>query len=219
MSPVVRNTSGIRSLLMAMSGATVATLWGTVFHLARSHGWKEHEDAALQEALAARLVASVKLPAPMPSRLDGGSGNDAANGSGLMTVRASQVARKPQEWLVLGKIPYRAATIWAGHPGVGKSTSLMAFIASFTNRVPLPVTNRILEPVDVLLFSKEQTTDTIAGQAAAAGADLDRLHLVEGVPVAEKGGKRVRKRFDIKADAGRIEKFRSRKSASESCDF
>ena len=183
---------------------------GTVFKLARADGWKEHEDAALKEAKARQLAAGVRLPGIQPGRpFDDGSANR-ANGGGLITTRASQVVRKPQEWLVPGKIPYRAATIWAGHPGVGKSTSLMAFIACFTNRAPVPVTGEILEPGDVLLFSKEQTRDTIAGQAMAAGVNLDRLHIVEGVPVPEKDakpGKRMRKRFDIKADAGRIEDY------------
>jgi hypothetical protein len=123
---------------------------------------------------------------------------------GLDTITAADAVRKPREWLIRDKIPYGYVTIWAGHPCIGKSTSLMALAASFTNRVPLPVTGEVLEPVDVLLFSKEQDESTIRGQAEAAGVDLKRLHIVRGKPVLDKNGKPTR-RFDIATDVRRIE--------------
>lgn len=115
--------------------------------------------------------------------------------SELKTVRCSDVKHEPVSWLWPGRIARGKVTLLAGDPGLGKSFVTCDIAA----RCTLPggsggdwpdATTPLQAPGDVLFLNAEDDWgDTIRPRLEAAGADLSRVHLVEGVD--RPSGKRL----------------------------
>lgn len=98
-------------------------------------------------------------------------------------VRLSDVKSRRIKWLVPGLVPFRGLTLLAGAGGLGKSTFAMRLAADLSR-------GRLLEDGEAgaaLVVSTEDVPEEILRpRAAAAGADLSRVHLYR-VPI-EAGG-------------------------------
>jgi hypothetical protein len=115
----------------------------------------------------------------------GVSGSDPC-GPGLSVVKASNVEREEVEWVWTGRVPRRKTTIIEGDPGLGKSTLTLDVAARVTRGWPMPGCDVESAPADVvLLCSEDGIADTIKPRLAAHGADLDRVHIVTGVPAGD----------------------------------
>jgi hypothetical protein len=84
---------------------------------------------------------------------------------------------------VAGYVPLGKLTVLEGDPGLGKSLLTVALAAAVStgdySRLPGGV-NR--PPRDVFFVTYEDgLRDTIRGRVGAAGADLSRVHVIEGV--------------------------------------
>jgi len=92
-------------------------------------------------------------------------------------------------WLWPQRIPLGKIVTLDGDPSLGKSTLAVNIAATITTGGRWPDGTQCDYPGDVLLFSAEDgLADTTRPRADAAGADVSRMHAVEGVPIAEEGG-------------------------------
>jgi hypothetical protein len=101
----------------------------------------------------------------------------------LVTTRASQVRVMPVDFLDGGVIPRGKLITLAGLGGAGKGMFCANMIADLTRGRPsLGLSYTSPPPIDVLLIGCEDGyADTVNPRLMAAGADLDRVHIVDGV--------------------------------------
>ncbi len=93
-------------------------------------------------------------------------------------TRASRIEPEHVEWLEDGLIPLRVVTLVTGLDGVGKSTALYDRGARATRGQLLGHFGST--PVDVVIASSEDhPASVIVPRLIAAGADLDRVHIVK----------------------------------------
>jgi hypothetical protein len=113
-----------------------------------------------------------------------GSGVDSGQANcGLITRTLSSVQPTPVRWHVPGYIPEGKLIMFAGDGGHNKSTMTLDISARYTTgRCCLGLAYEPPPPCDVLLISCEDgLADTIVPRLMAAGADLKRVHFVDGV--------------------------------------
>jgi energy-coupling factor transporter ATP-binding protein EcfA2 len=104
-------------------------------------------------------------------------------------VRASDVELEQTQWLW----PYWLASgelhIIAGAPGTGKTTIALTLAAIVSRGGLWPDGSRCLKAANALIWSGEDNISrTLAPRLKAAGADLERVHIVRAVH--EEGGRR-----------------------------
>lgn len=90
---------------------------------------------------------------------------------------------EPEEirWLWRGRIARGKLTLVVGDPGDGKSYLSLAIAAQVSHGKPLPDSDEPTSPADVILWNGEDgLADTIRVRAERVGADLHRLHVIEG---------------------------------------
>lgn len=118
-------------------------------------------------------VASADTPGPK---------SDDQSGSGLVLLRASDIKPEPvswlwPEWLARGKL-----AILAGNPGSGKTTLALGLAAIITTAGRWPDKTPCHDKGSVFIWSGEDDpTDTLVPRLMAAGADLTRVHFLDGV--------------------------------------
>lgn len=94
----------------------------------------------------------------------------------------SHVKSKPIKWLWKGRIACGKVSMLAGHPGLGKTQITSSMAAVVTTGGRWPVDNTLCEIGNVILFSAEDDAeDTIRPRLEAAGADLDRVFILDAV--------------------------------------
>lgn len=106
----------------------------------------------------------------------------------ILAKPASSYAPAPVEWLWPGRIPRGALTILDGDPGLGKSTIATDIAARVSRGLVMPHRSgeQVGQPADVMILSAEDDpARTIRPRLDAAGADLDRVHLVEAVAIGD----------------------------------
>lgn len=105
----------------------------------------------------------------------------------LSVVRLSEVVAERVSWLWPGRLPAGKLVTLDGDPGLGKSTLALTFAAVVTNGGIWPDGTRCEYRGGVILLSAEDgLADTIRPRLDAAGADVTRVHAVQGV-VLENG--------------------------------
>ncbi|MGI9070752.1 MAG: AAA family ATPase [Bryobacteraceae bacterium] len=120
----------------------------------------------------------------------------------LVTRRVSDVEAKPVCWLWPTRIPRGKLTIIAGDPGLGKSQITASVAAVVTRGGRWPVDRQDSDAGDALFLSAEDdTADTLRPRLEAAGADLNRVHVIEGVIAGHTGEGTQRNRlFSLQSD-------------------
>lgn len=120
----------------------------------------------------------------------------------LATRRISDIEAKPVSWLWPGRIARGKVSIIAGNPGLGKSQLTASIAAVVTTGGLWPVDRRRCEAGNVVFLNAEDDpADTLRPRLEAAGADLERVHFVDGVIVGYLGnGDSSKKQFSLEAD-------------------
>jgi putative DNA primase/helicase len=113
-------------------------------------------------------------------------GNGARFGKSLELTRLADVAPQPIDWLWRSRIPRGKVTLLVGDPGAGKSFISLAIAASVTNGTPLPEGDAHAMQTVLIWNGEDGTADTIRPRSEAAGANLERLYVIEG-ELAEDG--------------------------------
>lgn len=132
----------------------------------------------------------------------------------LRTRRIVEIAAKPIEWLWPARIARGKLTIIAGNPGLGKSQITASIAGVITSSRCWPVSGERCKPGAVLFLSAEDDpADTLRPRLEAAGANLERVHFVEGVLQGYSGagipGDRIFSlQNDLRALAAKLEELR-----------
>jgi putative DNA primase/helicase len=121
----------------------------------------------------------------------------------LHVVLVSEVEAKPYNWLWKSRIARGKVTLLVGMPDVNKSTLAIDLTARITRGDVLPAGEGKAPLGNVVVLSAEDdVADTIRPRLEAAGADLDRVHVVTAVKANESGGRRT---FDLTTDITQLE--------------
>ena len=122
----------------------------------------------------------------------------------LVAQCASEISPKPIEWLWPGRLAKGKHTAVAGEPGDGKS-QLSINVASTISKAGAWPCNEGRAPLgNVIIFSAEDgVDDTIVPRLLAAGADMERIHIVSAVVQTDGKGRRT---FNLQADLALLEK-------------
>jgi putative DNA primase/helicase len=98
----------------------------------------------------------------------------------VLLVKASTITPEPIRWLWNGYLARGKLHILAGAPGTGKTTLALSMAATITRGGRWPDGTRPTAG-DVLIWSGEDDpADTLTPRLMAAGADLERCHLITG---------------------------------------
>lgn len=117
---------------------------------------------------------------------EGGRGRQSARERrrvlGPIILRLSDVEAKPITWLWRGRLAVGELTIAIGDPGEGKGLISADLAARVTRGVALPGDpEQAIEPGTVVVLSGEDNPETVLRpRYEAAGADLERVVLVQG---------------------------------------
>ncbi|MGE5607920.1 MAG: AAA family ATPase [Bacillota bacterium] len=105
--------------------------------------------------------------------------------------RASDVEYQPIRWLWPGFIALGKLALLASDPGCGKSTLSCDLAARISRGMPWPdAPNSPNESGSVLMLNVEDdASDTVRPRLEAAGADLSKITILEGVRRHDKNGK------------------------------
>ena len=124
---------------------------------------------------------------------------------GLDYLRMSDVTMRPVKWLWWLRIAIGKVTMFAGHPGLGKSqiTSSLAAITTVAGKWPVDGTKAPLGSV-VILSAEDDPEDTIAPRLVAAGADMTRVYVVKAVRDDDGEGGERRRSFDLGRDLAHL---------------
>jgi putative DNA primase/helicase len=125
----------------------------------------------------------------------------------LNTRCLADVEAKPVSWLWPGRIARGKTTIIAGNPGLGKSQITASIAAVVTTGGLWPADHQQSPHADVLfLTAEDDPADTLRPRLEAAGADLARVHVIDGVTKGYTGdGSRTTRAFSLEADLQALE--------------
>jgi putative DNA primase/helicase len=191
----------------AAPGTDRSALAASVITMLARLGWSEAKIAAVIRAhpqgIGARyLEAKNNLEADLGRILDkyaqqdGWSKTEASPDDDLDTTAAADVEMRGIEWLWPGRFAKGAFGLIAGLPDMGKGQIAAYLAAAVTAKVELPCLEGFAPQGNVIWFNAEDDVSrTIKPRLAAAGANLDRVHFVNGARV---GGKK--KHFNLIAD-------------------
>jgi hypothetical protein len=134
-------------------------------------------------------------------RTDEGS-HGAPRAGSLVTRRLSEIEAKPVRWLWPGRIARGKVSIIAGNPGLGKSQVTAGMAAIITTGGLWPVDRSQCIPGDVVFLSAEDDpADTLRPRLEAAGANLQRVHVIDGVIRGFTGeGRQQNRLFSLQED-------------------
>jgi hypothetical protein len=116
----------------------------------------------------------------------------------LATVCAADIEPQPVEWLWPDRIAIGKQTLIAGEAGLGKSQvaiGMGAAVACGEGHAPL---GRF-----IILSAEDSAADTLVPRLIAAGADLQRVEIVNSVFQGQKG----RRAFNLQSDLALLEKL------------
>jgi putative DNA primase/helicase len=182
-----------------ISGA-VADLWLTkaamMDHLqdvAEGHGSFGLNPEQLQQMIADATAISIPQTAPVSIPLK----------RRLITHRASDVQPEKLIWVWPGRIPEGKLVLLGGPPGLGKSQLTAFMAATISNGGNWPCNEGSTTVGSVIFMSAEDgIEDTIVPRLMAAGANLDRVHIVASATKPDGTG---RKTFSLKTDVDLLE--------------
>jgi hypothetical protein len=121
----------------------------------------------------------------------------------LITYRASELQPEKLVWVWPGRIPEGKLVLVGGPPGLGKSQLTAFMAATISNGGCWPCNEGSTAVGSVIFMSAEDgITDTIVPRLMAAGANLDRVHIVSSATKPDGTG---RKTFSLKTDVDLLE--------------
>jgi hypothetical protein len=163
-------------------------------------------DSAGVEALAARWgVAEAELQ----SKGGNARPNDTMLEAGvLITRRVSEIEARPIGWLWPYRIPSGKLTLIAGHPGLGKSQVTCDLAARVTAGGAWPGCDARAPggAQVVILTAEDDAADTLRPRLEAAGADLNLVHIIDGVIRGYSGnGTQHQRQFSLESDLAALD--------------
>jgi hypothetical protein len=120
---------------------------------------------------------------------------------------AGDIVPRRTEWLWPGWLPFHSFVILNGRQGDGKGTIGASLIGCLTTGAPLPDGHRP-EPVNCAVLSLEDDTErTVVPRLKAAGADLDRVFILDGIDDLDVDGFLLRRPWRMPLDLEALREF------------
>jgi hypothetical protein len=141
----------------------------------------------------ARSIAKYSPNAPDDPILDGERG-----GSELRTRKASDIQPRRVEWLWENHLPRGQFVVFTGDPGTLKSTVSLDLAARVTRGLPMPDGTPGPLGNALVCTAEDGAEDTIVPRLIAAGADLTRVYILDGV---REGGRNADFQVPVHTDA------------------
>ena len=99
----------------------------------------------------------------------------------IILTPAADIKPVPIRWLWPGRIARGKLSLLVGHPGVGKSQLALGLAATVSQGWDWPDGSSCLCGHSLVLSAEDDPADTILPRLIANGANLGRVHLLEGV--------------------------------------
>ena len=110
----------------------------------------------------------------------------AAAAPSVRLIRGDTVTLEPVRWLWPGFLPAAMLTILGGAPGCGKTTIALSLAATVTSGGAWPGGGMGRSTTgDVLIWSGEDGHPVLAARLEAMGADMRRVHFIDGISGSE----------------------------------
>jgi putative DNA primase/helicase len=123
---------------------------------------------------------------PAVNTIPGSAARSAKAPPSANIIRVSSVEKQPIKWLWPSRVALGKVTMIAGHPGLGKSQLTTFLAAQVTNGGRWPAGEGRAPKGSVLMLSAEDdVADTIRPRLEAAGADVDRVHMLTAIRDAD----------------------------------
>jgi len=108
-------------------------------------------------------------------------------------------------WLWPGRIPLGKLTVFAGDPGLGKSAVSLDVVARMT--ADRPFADRTLPEAGeaIILSAEDDPADTLRPRLDAAGADVNKVHIIKSVKHVNASGEAVEGGFNMTTDLPALE--------------
>jgi archaellum biogenesis ATPase FlaH len=117
---------------------------------------------------------------------------DMDRSDGVTLTTLADVKPERVSWLWPGRIPVGKLVTLDGDPGLGKSTLALSFAVPITTSAPWPDGSVCEHRGAVLIMSAEDgLADTVRPRLDAAGADVTKVHAIEGVTILDEHGERI----------------------------
>jgi putative DNA primase/helicase len=131
---------------------------------------------------------------------------------GLITRCASDIVTRDVEWLWPNRFVANAINLLCGMPDCGKSLLTCAIAGNVTTGRDWPMIGGVRHPCGrgsvAFIAAEDSPETTCVPRLKAAGADLSRVHFVEGIIHVDGNGAKVRDSFDIARDVNHLEQMR-----------
>lgn len=144
------------------------------------------DEAMRKDGTSVTDGALAKLSSQVATRI-GTRQADAAAPASVRLIRGDAVALEPVLWAWNGFLPLGMLTILGGAPGCGKTTIALAVAATMTRGGTWPDGSRCTEVGDVLIWSGEDAHSVAAARLVASGANMLRVHFIDGVTGTDGG--------------------------------
>lgn len=130
-------------------------------------------------------LALAKVGKQVARRIEAARKTDAAEPAAVRLIRGDAVALEPVRWLWPGFLPAAMLTILGGAPGCGKTTIALSLAAIVTSGGTWPGGSARNAPGDVVIWSGEDGHAVLAARLVAMGADMRRVHFIDGITGSE----------------------------------
>ncbi|MFZ2055929.1 MAG: AAA family ATPase [Acidimicrobiales bacterium] len=124
---------------------------------------------------------------------------DETFGARITHQQAARITPSKPEWLWSGWLLLRALNLLVGRQGAGKTTFVAHLVAALTAGIPLP-SDIGREPLTCAILSLEEPPDRVVARLHAAGADLERVHVLGDVEDHDDDGNLYRRRWSLPRD-------------------
>jgi hypothetical protein len=135
-----------------------------------------------QEIVGSIANADPTAPAPSDEEQRAWEQGEVESRSEAVLLRASDVAPDHVDWLWPGRVPLGMLTLFSGDPKVGKSLTTLSMIARLSRGEPPPgSSSRTPTGSTILLSAEDDVSRTVVPRLRAAGADLDKVHILPAI--------------------------------------
>ncbi len=194
--------------LCRLVGSHLARLGDTPELLQLAIAWGGRCDPPIKEAEVAKTVCNLVAKHLANSSDDEDEeGNEQTHGSDLSISRFSKIESREIAWLWEGRFALGKITLLTGEGGVGKSMLTCDMASRISKGISFP--DRSSCPIGDSFFiaGEDGAEDTIRPRLDAAGADVDRVHLIQGpIPRGEKYASTV----DLSLHMGKLDRLLER---------
>lgn len=133
------------------------------------------------------MSRALPFPADLETRFDRADETPNTDRCGPVVTCLSGVRPRPLTWLWRGRVPLGKLTMIVGDPDLGKSLVTLDMASRVSTGTPWADARETANPVGsvIIISCEDDIEDTIVPRLLAAGADLDRIHCLEGTRNAE----------------------------------